>query len=80
MAGHGRGVSTSCGLASLLMTVTVTGVDVGDRWLDAFEVCRPHLDDHILVFNDLHLLMGCLGAGKEESVQHLMDSIETFIK
>ena len=26
------------------MTATVTGVDVGDRWLDAFEVGQPHLD------------------------------------
>ena len=41
MAGHVRGVSASPGLASLLMTVTVTGVDVGDRWQDAFEVCHP---------------------------------------
>ena len=26
------------------MTVTVTGVDVGNRWQDAFEVCQLHLD------------------------------------
>ena len=60
--------------------VTVTGVDVGERWQEVFEVCRPHLDDHILVFNDAHLLMACLGAGKEDGVKQMMDSIENFIK
>ena len=58
----------------------VTGVDVGNRWEDVFETIRPHVDDHILVFNDVHLLLACLGAGKNEAVKQLMDSIQNFVK
>ena len=44
VAGCIWGVSTSPVLTCLLMTATVTSVDVGNRWQDAFGVCQPHLD------------------------------------
>ncbi|KAK7489432.1 hypothetical protein BaRGS_00019376 [Batillaria attramentaria] len=67
-------------VCSLLFRLQMEGVDVGDRWQDVLEVCRPHLDDHILVFNDVHMLLACLGAGKNDAVQRLMNSIEEFVR
>jgi hypothetical protein len=66
---------------SLILTVHVClGVDVGNRYEEIFDMIKPHLDDHVLVFNDVHLLLCCLGAGKNDAVQQLMQSIENFIR
>lgn len=67
-------------VCSLLFRLQMEGIDVGDRWADVCELCRPHLDDHILVFNDVHMLLACLGAGKTDAVQQLMNSIEGFVR
>ncbi|XP_041361295.1 tetratricopeptide repeat protein 38-like isoform X2 [Gigantopelta aegis] len=65
---------------SLLYRLEMEGVDVGDRWNEVFERCRPHIDDHILAFNDLHLLMGCLGAKQKDITAKMMESIEQFVR
>lgn len=65
---------------SLLFRLEMQGVDVGSRWDDIYEVCRPHLDDHFFVLNDLHLMMGCLGAGKKEAAQQMLDTMEEYIR
>ncbi|KAI8493727.1 Tetratricopeptide repeat protein 38 [Branchiostoma belcheri] len=54
-------------------------VDVGTRWEDLYETCRPHADDHILVFNDLHVLMSCLGAKQDQAAKKLVNSLKDFI-
>ncbi|XP_041361213.1 tetratricopeptide repeat protein 38-like [Gigantopelta aegis] len=71
------GLIDSC---SLLFRLEMEGVDVGDRWNKVFERCRPHIDDHILAFNDLHLLMGCLGAKQKDITAKMMESIEQFVR
>ncbi|KAK7091233.1 hypothetical protein V1264_008945 [Littorina saxatilis] len=67
-------------VCSLMFRLEMEGVNMGDRWEEVFEICRPHLDDHILVFNDVHLLLACLGANKGDAVKQMMDSIENFIR
>ena len=65
--------------ASLLQRSEFQGVNVGDRWENVYEICRPHIDDHIIVFNDVHFLMTYLGArkGKKEKTDELfMKSVE----
>ena len=37
------------------------GVDVGVRWNDVYDACRPRMDDHITPFNDLHYLFAFIG-------------------
>lgn len=53
---------------------------MSNRWEEIFELCRPHLDDHILAFNEAHLMMGCLGVGKLDIAHKMLDSIEEFVK
>ncbi|XP_013384664.1 tetratricopeptide repeat protein 38 isoform X2 [Lingula anatina] len=65
---------------SLLYRLELEGVNVGDRWNDVFETCRPHTDDHILAFNDVHILMSCLGAKKKDVAKEMMESIREFVK
>lgn len=65
--------------SSLLQRFEFQGVNVGERWENVYEICRPHVDDHIMVFNDVHFLMTYLRArkGKEEKTDELfMKSIE----
>lgn len=70
-------LSDSC---AMLWRLEMEGVDIGDRWNDIFEVCRPHIDDHILAFNDIYVLMSCLGARQTDTVEKLMVSIKAFIE
>ncbi|XP_071101465.1 tetratricopeptide repeat protein 38-like [Haliotis cracherodii] len=65
---------------SLLFRLEMEGVDVGERWNNVYDVCRPHIDDHILAFNDVHMLLACLGAKKSDAVKQLMDSLKQFVK
>ncbi|CAH1251951.1 TTC38 [Branchiostoma lanceolatum] len=64
---------------SLLYRLNMEGVDVGSRWEDLYETCRPHADDHILVFNDLHVLMSCLGAKQDEAAKKLVNALKNFV-
>nr|KAG5701519.1 hypothetical protein BaRGS_000915 [Batillaria attramentaria] len=65
---------------SLLFRFEMQGVNVGSRWEDIYEVCRPYIDDHFFVFNDVHLIMGCLGAGKKDAAQQMLDTMEEYIR
>ncbi|RUS88885.1 hypothetical protein EGW08_003324 [Elysia chlorotica] len=67
-------------VASLLFRLQMEGVNVGDRWDTVYDYCKSHLHDHLLVFNDLHILLACLGSGHKQAAQELMDSIQTFVK
>ncbi len=60
--------------------ISLTGQNVEGRWNDIFERCRPHLDDHLLAFNDLHILMACLGSNQQETTDKMMESIDNFIR
>lgn len=63
-------------VTSLLYRLELEGCDVKDRWKDVHEICAPHLEDHILAFNDVHILMACLGGKYEESTKKLLDTME----
>ncbi|GFO33978.1 tetratricopeptide repeat protein 38-like [Plakobranchus ocellatus] len=49
-------------------------------WDEVYDHCKSHLHDHLLTFNDIHILLSCLGSGQKEAVQELMDSLQTFVK
>ncbi|XP_064596979.1 tetratricopeptide repeat protein 38-like [Liolophura sinensis] len=67
-------------VCSLLYRLELEGIDVGSRWNDTFEIIRPHVEDHILAFNDVHIMMACLGSNSKEIVQKMMDSLRGFIR
>jgi hypothetical protein len=52
---------------------------VEGRWQEIYEVIRPHVDDHVLTFNDNHILLACLGAENKTAVDNLMTSIKNWI-
>ncbi|ESO81896.1 hypothetical protein LOTGIDRAFT_148564, partial [Lottia gigantea] len=64
--------------ASLLYRLNLENIEVGSRWKDVFEICRPHTEDHILAFNDIHILMACLGANAIDATQQLMTSLHDY--
>ena len=55
-------------------------MNVGERWNDIYEVCRPHIDDHILTFNDVHILLSCFRSNHKETTDKMMKSIKDFVR
>eukprot|EP00118_Oscarella_pearsei_P021300 m.238386 g.238386 ORF g.238386 m.238386 type:complete len:344 (+) comp40163_c0_seq15:814-1845(+) len=66
--------------SSLLYRLELEGIKTGDRWKEQMEMWRPHLDDHILVFNDAHLLMCALGAKDADASEKFMTTIREFVQ
>lgn len=64
---------------SLLFRLEMEGQNVKDRWDAIAEVCRPHMDDHILAFNDVHMLMSFLGKKDNELAEQFMTSLKNFV-
>lgn len=53
---------------------------MGSRWKELFETCRPHSEDHVLAFNDAHVLMCLLGAGDMDAVVKVIDSLSEYVR
>lgn len=66
--------------SSLLYRLQMEGVDVTSRWKELFHLWESHTDDHILVFNDVHMLMCTLGAKNEDATLKLLGSLRDFIR
>ncbi|XP_031563216.1 tetratricopeptide repeat protein 38-like isoform X2 [Actinia tenebrosa] len=66
--------------SSLLYRLEMEGVDVGNRWNELYGIWDSHAHDHILVFNDVHMLMCTLGAKHEAKTNELMDSLRDYIR
>ena len=68
--------------ASILLRLELDGVDVGSRWDAVHDLCRPHIDDHIMVFNDCHFLMSYLGSKKDggKAAKDFIASVEKYLK
>jgi tetratricopeptide (TPR) repeat protein len=62
---------------SLLWRLEQANVDVGSRWGELASRAAGHLDDHALVFVDLHYLMA-LAAADSTAVAEFMRSCERF--
>uniref|UniRef100_T1IQF3 Innexin n=1 Tax=Strigamia maritima TaxID=126957 RepID=T1IQF3_STRMM len=63
-------------MTSLLYRLQLEGVNVGKRWEEAYNICVPHLNDHITTFNDIHLLFACVGSGRNSDVSNYIDSFK----
>lgn len=64
----------------LLFRPSVPGVCVKDRWRELLQVTRPHSDDHVTLFNDLHFLMVSLGAEDDGTSRHLLEGLQDLAK
>ncbi|TNN49564.1 Tetratricopeptide repeat protein 38 [Liparis tanakae] len=56
------------------------GVCVQDRWRELLQVTRPHTDDHVTLFNDLHFLMASLGAKESATSQRLLEGLQELAR
>jgi tetratricopeptide (TPR) repeat protein len=63
---------------SLLWRLEQADVSVGDRWKELAVRAATHLDDHVLVFVDLHYLMALAASGDERAVAEFLTSCERF--
>ncbi|XP_035257368.1 tetratricopeptide repeat protein 38 [Anguilla anguilla] len=61
---------------SLLYRLEMEGVNVKDRWRELLQVTKPHTEDHVLLFNDLHFLMTSLGAKDEGTTHRLLETLQ----
>jgi tetratricopeptide (TPR) repeat protein len=64
--------------AALLWRLELLGVDVGARWLELAAVWAQYAEDHVLVFNDLHIAMSFSGAGDHAAADRLTQSVENY--
>ncbi len=65
---------------SLLWRLEQAEVDVGSRWDELATRARTHVDDHALVFVDLHYLMALAASRDDAGVAHFLDSCERFAR
>jgi tetratricopeptide (TPR) repeat protein len=63
---------------SLLWRLEQQGVGVGSRWHELADRARAHVDDHLLVFGDLHYLMALAAAGYTKDAARMVDSLSRF--
>ncbi|AWP08794.1 putative tetratricopeptide repeat protein 38 [Scophthalmus maximus] len=66
--------------SSMLCRLEMEGVCTKDRWRELLQVTRPHSDDHVTLFNDLHFLMVSLGAKESGTSQRLLEGLRELAK
>jgi tetratricopeptide (TPR) repeat protein len=66
--------------SALLWRVELAGGQVGDRWGPLSRQWLTHVDDHVLVFNDLHIAMAVARAGDVEGVERLRTSLADYAR
>jgi len=67
-----------CDAASLLWRLELEGVDVGDRWMAVSRQWAPHVHDHVLAFNDLHL---AFAVAREPTLRDLFrDALDAYTR
>jgi tetratricopeptide (TPR) repeat protein len=69
-----------CDAASLLWRLELEGVDVGDRWAPLSQQWAPHVHEHVLAFNDLHLAFAAARAQDPALRELLRDSLDAYAK
>ncbi|XP_019466465.1 tetratricopeptide repeat protein 38-like, partial [Meleagris gallopavo] len=58
----GRSMLDIVDSSSMLYRLHLEGVKLGDRWDNVLKRAKKHTKDHVLLFNDAHMLMSSLGA------------------
>jgi tetratricopeptide (TPR) repeat protein len=66
--------------SALLWRLELAGVNVGDRWGPLATQWLTHVDDHVLVFNDLHTALAVSRAGDQSGVERLRRSLDRYTR
>ena len=64
--------------AALLWRLEMYGADVGDRWEALARISLKHIDDHELVFVNLHYLMALLGGGRTREAGDMLSKLRAY--
>jgi tetratricopeptide (TPR) repeat protein len=64
--------------AAMLWRLEQAGIDVGRRWAELAERSAARIDDHILVFADLHYIVALAAAGDRDGVERWLRSSRDF--
>eukprot|EP01119_Soliformovum_irregulare_P019238 TRINITY_DN6044_c0_g1_i1.p1 TRINITY_DN6044_c0_g1~~TRINITY_DN6044_c0_g1_i1.p1 ORF type:complete len:468 (+),score=109.09 TRINITY_DN6044_c0_g1_i1:298-1701(+) len=64
--------------SSLLYRCQIAGMDVKDRWASVVEHWMPHIDDHVLAFNDIHMMLSLMGSGNFQLGELLLEKMEEY--
>ncbi|XP_072732672.1 tetratricopeptide repeat protein 38 [Ciconia boyciana] len=65
---------------SMLYRLHLEGVKLGDRWNNVLKLTKKHTKDHILLFNDVHILMSSLGAKDHKTTDELLTTLQELAK
>jgi len=65
--------------SALLWRLELAGADVGDRWKPVAEQWLTHVDEHVLVFNDLHIALAVSRSGHPAAVERLLASMDKYV-
>jgi len=63
---------------SLLWRLEQGDIDVGPRWGELATRARSHVDDHVLVFVDMHYVMALAAVRDRGAIDHFIESCERF--
>ena len=66
--------------SSLLYRLEFLGVDVGDRWRELADQCETRLDDHVMVFTDIHVMMALAADGRHDAAGKMLASLRDYAK
>ena len=64
--------------AALLWRLEFHGVEVGNRWQELAQICEARLDDHVLAFTDLHVMVALVMAGRYQAAARFLASLQAF--
>ena len=65
--------------SALLWRLELAGIPVGDRWQALAAQWLTHAEDHVLVFNDLHIMLALCGADDREGAARLLTSVDAAL-
>uniref|UniRef100_A0A803XZI2 Tetratricopeptide repeat protein 38 n=1 Tax=Meleagris gallopavo TaxID=9103 RepID=A0A803XZI2_MELGA len=66
--------------SSMLYRLHLEGVKLGDRWDNVHKRAKKHTKDHVLLFNDAHMLMSSLGAKDHKTTNELLTTLEELAR
>lgn len=65
--------------AALLWRLELAGADVGNRWQSVAAQWLTHAEDHVLVFNDLHIALAISRSGNQEAKARFLASMDAYV-
>ena len=65
--------------SSMLMRLSMLGIDVGDRWESVGNICAGRTKDRMRPFNDLHFIMALTRSGRMDAAREILASMRSYV-